>query len=64
LRDIGRIFLGLCLGDKIGLYNSDQVIKLWVHESERVFSDRLLIDDSSNFAGLMTDILKKAFSKN
>jgi hypothetical protein len=37
---------------------------LWVHESERVFSDRLLEHDLSKFNEIITGITKTGFGEN
>jgi len=46
------------------MYNSEQVIKIWLHESERVFGDRLLENDIPTFNNLITDILKKSYAQS
>lgn len=37
---------------------------MWLHECERIFSDRLLESDLSKFNEIITDILKKGFGEN
>ena len=45
LRDFSRVIRGTLLIPPTHLTNGDKLIKLWVHETYRVFHDRL-IDDS------------------
>ena len=42
LRDISRISQGLCLADRRSVFETVHVVRLWVHENMRVFSDRLI----------------------
>jgi dynein heavy chain len=42
LRDLSRVFQGICLCRPTSLSSKDGVIKLWIHEVLRVFSDRLV----------------------
>jgi len=63
LRDVTRVFLGISLGEKVGMFSPEQVIKLWTHESERVFADRLLESDLPAIGVMVTDVLKKTFNQ-
>jgi dynein heavy chain len=39
-------------------------VQLWIHESERVYGDRLVtIENLTQYKGIMFDLLKKSFSK-
>ena len=42
LRDIAKIFAGLCSADKKTSNDLVTVTKLWVHENTRVFGDRMV----------------------
>jgi dynein heavy chain, axonemal len=42
LRDISRIAQGLCSADKRDVVQPLQLVRLWVHENQRVFGDRLI----------------------
>ena len=60
LRELSKVTEGVMLSNPIS-YNQDpkKLIKLWVHECKRVFSDRLVFDcDIENFEGY----LKKSFN--
>ena len=40
------------------------MIKLWVHESERIYGDRLVsADNLATYKALVADIVKKSFAK-
>jgi dynein heavy chain len=42
----------------------DNLIKLWVHESERIYGDRLVsADNLTTYKALVADIVKKQFAK-
>jgi dynein heavy chain len=42
LRDISRIAQGLCIADRRACVQAVDVVRLWVHENQRVFGDRLI----------------------
>ena len=42
LRDVSRVFQGLSLVKQSTLSSPDVLVKLWVHEFQRVFEDRLI----------------------
>lgn len=44
LRDVSKVICGICLIEKGQLSNSDVAIRLWAHETVRVFGDRLVND--------------------
>lgn len=44
LRDISRIAQGVCLADRRGTIEPVHLVRLWVHENQRVFGDRLIDD--------------------
>jgi dynein heavy chain len=42
----------------------DNLIKLWVHESERIYGDRLVsIENLATYKSVIADIVKKSFAK-
>jgi dynein heavy chain len=63
LRDLGRVYQGLCLATPDVVTTGLQILRLWRNETDRVFSDRLVKDaDVAIVRGLMGEILKKNFS--
>jgi dynein heavy chain len=42
LRDISKIFQGFCAADKKSADDLTSIAKLWIHENNRVFGDRLI----------------------
>jgi dynein heavy chain, axonemal len=44
LRDFSKVILGICMADAQTTTETDEVIRLWVHEILRVFGDRLVDD--------------------
>jgi dynein heavy chain len=62
LRDIGNVFEGLLRSEPAHYTNSMAVIRLWVHECERVFADRLITEqDMSRYFELVEGVSKKQF---
>jgi dynein heavy chain len=56
LRDVSRINQGLCSAAKRDYAQPVQIIRLWVHENYRVFSDRLIDNkDRDWMAQLLSD---------
>ena len=45
LRDLGKVFQGICLCTKESLPSADDLAKCWAHEVQRVFQDRLVTQD-------------------
>lgn len=45
LRDFSKVIMGICMIDKTKCTSIDTVIRLWAHETMRVFGDRLINDD-------------------
>jgi dynein heavy chain len=45
LRDISKVFMGVCSAHPKFIQDKDMMIRLWYHESLRVFHDRLTTDD-------------------
>jgi len=62
LRDISRVFAGLCLSTPEHYDDPDTFIRLWLHETSRVFADRLTNDeDATTFLQGVKHILKTRF---
>ena len=62
LRDFSKVILGICLIDKDHLQATDVVIRLWTHETLRVFGDRLINDDDRMWMlNTLKDTVKKVY---
>ncbi|XP_055373637.1 dynein beta chain, ciliary [Condylostylus longicornis] len=60
LRDIANIFVGILYGNSDSCPNSDMMIRLWFHESQRVYGDKLVdFNDINNFKKIAIDTLRK-----
>jgi dynein heavy chain, axonemal len=42
MRDMNKVFIGIGNATHLGVRTDLEMIKLWVHESRRVFQDRLI----------------------
>ena len=65
LRDFSKVILGICMADNNTVTETDEIIRLWVHEILRVFGDRL-IDDTDRLWLLnhVRESTKRIFSVN
>jgi dynein heavy chain len=45
LRDISKVFQGVLMVDARITSNPDTVVRLWIHETSRVFYDRLICQE-------------------
>ncbi|XP_068785621.1 dynein axonemal heavy chain 2, partial [Struthio camelus] len=62
LRDVGKVFQGMLRAHKDFHDTKGSLIRLWIHECFRVFSDRLVeAGDAEAFAGLLGDKLGAFF---
>ncbi|KAL4125505.1 hypothetical protein PRIC2_009088 [Phytophthora ramorum] len=58
LRDMARVIQGLLLADKHNVASRDGMLRLWMHESLRVFSDRLTsYEDRQMFKKRLDELL-------
>jgi dynein heavy chain len=63
LRDLGRIFEGMCLSTPDVVTDSGIFIRLWTNEMMRIFRDRLIsIEDQKAFDTKLTTILTAEFA--
>ncbi len=58
LRDVSKVFQGILLTRPISVQSTDAMVRLWIHETSRVFFDRLVNDEDrtwfkNNVAALM-----------
>lgn len=62
LRDLSNIFQGLLFSTSDCLTTPVDMIRLWLHESHRVYGDKLTDEkDIDSFTKMQTDIVKKSF---
>ncbi|CAG9323486.1 unnamed protein product [Blepharisma stoltei] len=62
LRDVSKVFQGLLMGKPRTLNNPDMLINLWIHETMRVFHDRLINkQDKRWFTEMVTKMLGQHF---
>lgn len=62
LRDIAKVVQGLLQGKKPAIDAPDRMIRLWIHECQRVFSDRLINqEDRDKFKDFVDRQLKQVF---
>mmetsp|Transcript_7015 Transcript_7015/g.26224 ORF Transcript_7015/g.26224 Transcript_7015/m.26224 type:complete len:4128 (-) Transcript_7015:64-12447(-) len=62
LRDLAKIFSGVLSSNPKALQTENDVLRLWIHESMRVFSDRLVDDhDRITFRDMLKSYLQKDF---
>ncbi|KAH0571621.1 Dynein heavy chain [Spironucleus salmonicida] len=62
LRDLSKFFLGLMNADSEQQSSPDTIVKLWVHECQRVYQDRLLPVDRQWFLELLGQKLGQHFN--
>ena len=62
LRDVSKVFQGICSTTSASIEDAPQLARLWVHESLRVFADRLTDEpDREWFFGLAKRLTEKHF---
>ncbi|CAF0758924.1 unnamed protein product [Brachionus calyciflorus] len=61
LRDLSKTFQGILMADVKSIESVPGLIKLWYHESCRVFQDRLINDEDRNW---FTNLLKEKMKNN
>ncbi|XP_049878702.1 dynein beta chain, ciliary [Pectinophora gossypiella] len=62
LRDLSNMFQGLLFSTNECLVNPSDLIRLWLHETHRVYSDKLTEDkDIDAFLKMQVDLCKKNF---
>lgn len=64
LRDLSNIFQGLLFSTNDCVGTATDMIRLWIHETCRVYGDKLVDDkDIDSFTKMQTDIVKKSFEE-
>ncbi|KAK6478238.1 dynein heavy chain 17 [Huso huso] len=62
LRDLSNIFQGLLFSSAECVKTNIDMIRLWLHETDRVYGDKLISDkDKELFAKIQVDICRKTF---
>ena len=61
LRDISKVFQGILMVHPKKVFKENQMIRLWIHETSRVFHDRLINhEDRDWFYNLISTLLDRA----
>lgn len=64
LRDMSNVYQGLLFSTNECLVTSSDVVRLWLHESHRVYGDKFTDDkDIDAFTKMQTDIVKKSIEE-
>jgi len=64
LRDVAKVFQGLSLATPLAIKDEGSMVRLWIHECQRVFQDRLIsYEDQDLFISLLKDVLTTVFHK-
>ncbi|KAL0235884.1 hypothetical protein GEMRC1_002466 [Eukaryota sp. GEM-RC1] len=64
LRDISKVFQGIMQATPTTMTSATDMVSLWVHESSRVFRDRLIDDtDRQWFDELLKTVVKESFGE-
>ncbi|XP_067615922.1 dynein beta chain, ciliary [Eurosta solidaginis] len=64
LRDISNVFQGLLFSTTDCLTSSSDLIRMWQHETQRVYGDKLIDEkDIDSFTKMQHDIVKKSFEE-
>jgi len=64
LKDVSKVFQGICRSSAYAIRSTEDMIKLWAHECTRVFNDRLVnYSDCDTFMNILKEGMKKHFNK-
>ena len=62
LRELSNIVRGLCRSEATAVVDMTTMVRLWGHECDRVFSDRLInAEEGEKFRKLQVDIARHQF---
>jgi len=66
LRDVAKVVQGVLQADRLYFDAKDDILRLWTHESLRVFADRFTdrLGDLSRFVGILSAKLKEFFDED
>lgn len=63
LRDLGRVYEGLCFATPDVYSTPEAFVRLWRNEMQRIFADRLVsAADAGVVNGMLSDIIRSSFS--
>jgi dynein heavy chain len=64
IRHIANIIQALLIAQPAQFPDPEKLVKLWIHESERIYGDRLVSNDHLMlYKGQIGDLVKKTFGK-
>ncbi|XP_050357868.1 dynein axonemal heavy chain 1-like [Nymphalis io] len=64
LRDLSKVFQGILMMDPLNIKEENDVIRLWYHEHQRVYQDRLVnMEDRIWFVNLLNKKIRTEFNK-
>ena len=64
IRHLSNVFQGLLIAQPAQFQDPEKLVKLWVHESERIYGDRMVsMDNINQFRGITADLVKKSFAR-
>jgi dynein heavy chain len=64
VRHLTNVFQGLLQAKQEAIAEPENLVKLWVHEAERIYGDRLVNAEHLDiYKGLCSEIVKKSFSR-
>lgn len=60
MRDISKVMQGCCAADSKSTNTTVDIVRLWVHENQRVYGDRMInYDDKGCLVDLMVPEMEK-----
>eukprot|EP00398_MALV-I-01_sp_L67-1_P000509 gene509-224_t len=64
IRHLSGVFGGLLQAQPLQFAHAERLVRLWLHESERIYGDRLVSEsDLKKYRAVAADMCKKMFSK-
>lgn len=67
IRDVAKVMQGILMSSRASVYTPDGMLRLWIHELQRVFSDRFVrtkSNDEQKFRDIVTQKLTETFQKD
>lgn len=67
IRDVAKVVQGVLMANRGTIFTPEAMIRLWAHESQRVFSDRFLrtkSQDEEKFVTILTAKMTECFQKD